>query len=187
MAGEHLLRLGRTRIAHVTGPLRTEAVRDRAQGLEEALAAAGLELPPDRVLYGNWSEAWGHDAVATLLGSGQPLDAIFCGSDQIARGVVDALRDRGIRVPHDIAVVGFDNWEIIAAATRPPLTTIDMELHELGRHSSDRHASGPKYSRHCPAPVSPRSARILRRARSRRDLSLPQRKAFSLACPAVAT
>ena len=66
------------------------------------------------------------------------IDAIFCGSDQIARGVVDALRDRGVRVPDDIAVVGFDNWEIIAAATRPPLTTIDMNLHELGRQAGLR-------------------------------------------------
>ena len=66
------------------------------------------------------------------------IDAIFCGSDQIARGAVDALRERGVRVPDDIAVVGFDNWEIIAAATRPPLTTVDMNLHELGRQAGLR-------------------------------------------------
>jgi LacI family transcriptional regulator len=65
-------------------------------------------------------------------------DAVFCGSDQIARGLVDALRERGVSVPEDIAVVGFDNSEIIAAATRPPLTTIDMNLHELGRQAGSR-------------------------------------------------
>ena len=76
---------------------------------------------------------------AACCSAGRPtIDAIFCGSDQIARGVVDALRDRGVRVPDDIAVVGFDNWEIIAAATRPPLTTIDMNLHELGRQAGLR-------------------------------------------------
>jgi len=62
-----------------------------------------------------------------------PPDAIFCGNDQIARGVCDALRERGIVVPDAVSVVGFDNWEIIAEATRPPLTTVDMNLVELGR------------------------------------------------------
>ena len=60
---------------------------------------------------------------------------IFCGNDQIARGVVDALRERGVKVPEDVSVVGFDNWEIVAAQTRPPLTTVDMELKELGRQA----------------------------------------------------
>src|SRR6185295_15111710 len=59
-------------------------------------------------------------------------------SDQVARGAVDALRDRGVDVPDDIAVVGFDNWKIIAAETRPALTTIDMNLHELGRQAGLR-------------------------------------------------
>jgi LacI family transcriptional regulator len=76
--------------------------------------------------------------VERLLRMRPCVDAIFCGSDQIARGVVDALRERGVCVPEDIAVVGFDNWEIIAAATRPPLTTIDMNLHELGRQAGLR-------------------------------------------------
>ena len=64
---------------------------------------------------------------------GQPWpDAIFCGNDAIARGVIDALRDKGISVPADIAVIGFDNWEMVATQTRPPLTTIDMGLKALG-------------------------------------------------------
>jgi LacI family transcriptional regulator len=87
---------------------------------------------------GSWSEAWGHEATSRLLASGRPIDAIFCGSDQIARGVVDALRERGVRIPADIAVVGFDNWEIIAEASRPPLTTVDMNLHELGQQAGAR-------------------------------------------------
>jgi LacI family transcriptional regulator len=62
-------------------------------------------------------------------------DGIFCGNDEIARGVIDALRDRGILVPRDISVVGFDNWEVISRQTRPPLTTVDMELMELGRQA----------------------------------------------------
>jgi LacI family transcriptional regulator len=139
LAGEHLVRSGRVRIAHVTGPERTEAVRHRLAGLRAALECHGFDLPPDRVLTGSWSEAWGHEAVARLAAAHGvihgPIDAIFCGSDQIARGVVDALRERGVRVPDEIAVVGFDNWEIIATATRPPLTTIDMNLPALGRQA----------------------------------------------------
>ena len=99
-------------------------------------AEHGIALARERMLTGSWSEP--AEAVGRLLATGAPLDAIFCGSDQIARGVVDALRDRGIRVPEDIAIVGFDNWEIIAAESRPPLTTIDMDLHELGRQAGMR-------------------------------------------------
>ena len=138
LAGEHLTRLGRARIAHVTGPPRFEAVRQRQKGFRHALEKAGIAWRPDRALAATWSEAWGHAAVEQLLRVRPSVDAIFCGSDQIARGVVDALRERGVRVPQDIAVVGFDNWQIIAAATRPPLTTIDMNLHELGRQAGSQ-------------------------------------------------
>jgi LacI family transcriptional regulator len=113
-------------------------VRQRRKGFRQALEKAGLAWRPDRVLAGTWSEAWGHEAVERLLRMRPGVDAIFCGSDQIARGVVDALRERSVSVPEDIAAVGFDNWEIIAAATRPPLTTIDMNLHELGRQAGSR-------------------------------------------------
>ncbi|MBI3514014.1 MAG: LacI family DNA-binding transcriptional regulator [Proteobacteria bacterium] len=138
LAGEHLIGLGRTCIAHVTGPERFEAVRQRRDGLRQALEAHGLAWRRERVLSGSWSEAWGHAAVTKLLARRPGIDAIACGSDQIARGVVDALRERGVRVPDDVAIVGFDNWEIIAAATRPPLTTIDMNLKHLGREAGMR-------------------------------------------------
>jgi DNA-binding LacI/PurR family transcriptional regulator len=60
-------------------------------------------------------------------------DAFFCGNDQIARGVTDALRERGVSVPDRIAVVGYDNWDTMTLASRPPLTTIDVDLTEIGR------------------------------------------------------
>jgi LacI family transcriptional regulator len=129
----HLARLGRRRIAHVSGPLGFRAVHRRVAGYRRALSEHGLDPWPGGELHGPWSEAWGHAAVARLFASGvgRP-DAIFCGSDQIARGVADALRERGARVPDDVALVGFDNWEVIAAATRPPLTTVDPNLRDLG-------------------------------------------------------
>jgi LacI family transcriptional regulator len=135
LAGEHLAKLGRRRIAHISGPGNEDSARHRREGFVAALHEHGIALSDGAILHGSWSEAWGHEAVARLVASGRKLDAIFCGSDVIARGVVDALRDRGIKVPDDMAIIGFDNWEVIASATRPPLTTIDMNLHELGRQA----------------------------------------------------
>ncbi|TIS31327.1 substrate-binding domain-containing protein, partial [Mesorhizobium sp.] len=89
----------------------------------------------------SWSEAWGHEAVKTLFDGrlskrgGEKPDAVFCGNDQIARGVIDALRERGLAVPDDVGVIGFDNWQIVAEATRPPLTSVDMNLAALGREA----------------------------------------------------
>ncbi|MEZ2131409.1 MULTISPECIES: LacI family DNA-binding transcriptional regulator [unclassified Sinorhizobium] len=130
LAVERLVALGRRRIAHITGPEDFFAVRERASAYREI---TGDQRP---VMYGTWSESWGHEAVARIWnGEGEKPDGIFCGNDQIARGVIDALRERGIKVPDDVSVVGFDNWEIVAAQTRPPLTTVDMELKELGRQA----------------------------------------------------
>lgn len=127
LAVEHLQAQGRVRIAHVTGPATFLAARQRAE------AYRSLTGEPFPVVHGDWSEAHGHAAVDQLWQGATRPDAIFCGNDQIARGVADALRERGVRVPDEVAVVGFDNWEIVAAATRPPLTTVDMQLNELGR------------------------------------------------------
>ncbi|HKX41229.1 MAG TPA: LacI family DNA-binding transcriptional regulator [Burkholderiaceae bacterium] len=138
-ATEHLIRLGRKRIAHVTGPERFEAVRLRRAGYRDAHAKAGLQADPARVLTGEWSEAWGRAALLRLFDGEQAApDAIFCGNDQIARGIVDGLRERGIVVPRDVSVVGFDNWEVLAEAARPPLTSVDMNLQELGREAGRR-------------------------------------------------
>lgn len=134
IAAHHLVTAGRRRIAHIAGPEQFESVRLRRDGYRAALQAGGLSPAPGWELCGPWSEAWGREAVSRILTLRGPRpDAIFCGSDLIARGVADALRESGIAVPSDIALVGFDNWEVIAAATRPPLTTIDLNLREFGR------------------------------------------------------
>ncbi|MGW3444980.1 LacI family DNA-binding transcriptional regulator [Streptomyces sp. NPDC001076] len=133
LAVEHLLATGRTRIAHVTGPEHHQAARDRARHAVEHLAEAGLELAAGRVHFGEWSEAWGRRAADAVLQAAPDTDAVFCGNDQIARGVADTLRERGKDVPGDIAVVGYDNWDTMALACRPPLTTVDMNLAEIGR------------------------------------------------------
>ncbi|MER3553042.1 MAG: LacI family transcriptional regulator [Meiothermus sp.] len=138
IATGHLLRLGRRNVAHITGPERFGAARERLQGMQKALREHGLKLSKHRILHGAWSEAWGYQAVRELLQRDPKIDALFCGSDLIARGALDALRESGVRVPEDLAVVGFDNWEILAEAARPPLTSVDMNLLELGRQAGRR-------------------------------------------------
>ncbi|NJP48465.1 LacI family DNA-binding transcriptional regulator, partial [Actinacidiphila epipremni] len=133
LAVEHLIGSGRTRIAHVSGPAHHAAARHRARLTESLLGDAGLELSGGRVHFGDWSEAWGRRAAHAVLRTAPGTDAFFCGNDQIARGVADTLREEGHRVPDDVAVVGYDNWDTMALASRPPLTTVDMNLSEIGR------------------------------------------------------
>jgi LacI family transcriptional regulator len=118
LAVRHLLSSGRTRIGHVT--------------------EAGLTPHGGGPRYGEWTEEWGRQATDALLRAAPDTDAIFCGNDQIARGAADAIRETGRGVPDDVALVGFDNWEVMAAACRPPLSTVDMNLRELGRTAGER-------------------------------------------------
>jgi LacI family transcriptional regulator len=137
-AVRHLLGTGHQRVGHVTGPRQFRAVELRAAGAMRALADDGLELAPPGVLYGDWSEAWGRQAAAILARSCPEVDAVFCGNDEIARGVAEGMRDLGRRIPEDVALVGFDNWEIMSAHARVPLSTVDMDLHEVGRTAAQR-------------------------------------------------
>jgi LacI family transcriptional regulator len=132
LAAEHLLDLGRRRIAHITGPRGHRTATARAGAANRAVLAGGASVAGD-VRYGDWSERWGRHAVATLLRREPDVDAIVCGSDQIARGVCDGLREAGRRIPQDVAVTGYDDWDVMALASRPPLTTVDLRLDELGR------------------------------------------------------
>ncbi|MEU6076787.1 LacI family DNA-binding transcriptional regulator [Micromonospora sp. NPDC047074] len=131
LAAEHLVSHGRRWIGHITGPETYRAARDRATGLRAVLAEAGLSLAGDP-LYGEWSQRWGRHAARLLLAARPEVDAVFCGNDQIAAGVADTLRDLGRRIPDDVAIVGYDNWEFFAADCRPPLTTVDLNLEQLG-------------------------------------------------------
>jgi LacI family transcriptional regulator len=136
LAVRHLAALGRRRIAHITGPERFEAVRLREAGYRAALAEAGLAARPGDYRPGHWSETWGREAVQDLFSGTRVVpDALFCGNDQIARGALDALREMGRAVPGDVAVVGFDNWEVMVNGARPPLTSVDMNLDALGREA----------------------------------------------------
>lgn len=137
-AVRHLLATNRRRIAHVSGPLRHAAAQHRAVGAANALHAAGERMVLGSPLHGEWSEKWGREAAYRLLASEEPFDGVFCASDQIGRGVLDGLRENGVDVPRSVGVVGVDNWDVIAEASRPPLTTIDLNLAELGHRAAVR-------------------------------------------------
>lgn len=132
MAIEHLVACGRTRIAHISGDRHYSAARDRDVGAMEALTEAGLD-PVGEVAYGSWTESWGRAAAGMLIDRHPEVDAVVCGNDQVARGVLDTLRERGRAVPEDVAVLGFDNWEVLTTGSRPQLTSVDPNLEELGR------------------------------------------------------
>lgn len=137
LAVAHLLATGRRHVALISGDETFLAARDRTEGVTAALAASGSGLVAP-VMYGSWSEAWGRTATRALIDRAPGLDAVVCASDQIARGSLDALRDLGVPVPERVAVLGFDNWEAVAADSRPPLTSVDMDFEGLGRAAAQR-------------------------------------------------
>lgn len=129
---EHLLQLGRKRIGFINGPAYYEATHRRLQGYQEALREAGIAFDPTLVKVGKWHEDSGYRFTKELMNSAQPPDAIFCSSDSLAVGSLDALHEMNLRVPEDVALMGFDN-RYFAAYQRPPLTTIALPLYEMGK------------------------------------------------------
>ncbi len=127
-ATQRLVDIGRTRIATISGPLTMVASEDRVQGFRAALAEAGLT--PYAEEEGDYSESSGAEAARRLLDGGRP-DAIFVASDLMARGALTALRSAGVRVPEDIALVGFDDSSV-ALTTDPPLTTMRQPMYAQG-------------------------------------------------------
>lgn len=129
-ATEFLLRHGHRRIAFVNTTTPSPAQDGRLLGYRQALEGAGLRFDPDLVLQEISRQEGGFAAVDSVLA--RQVTAVFCHNDRMAMGLYDGLRERGLTVPHDIAVVGFDNQEVIAAHLRPPLTTVALPHYELG-------------------------------------------------------
>jgi DNA-binding LacI/PurR family transcriptional regulator len=129
-AVEHLLGLGRTRIATIAGPQDMPVGRSRLTGFRDAVRDAGLD--PDLVAFGDFSEAAGVAGMHGLLARTPDLDAVFVASDLMACGALRALRETGRRVPRDVAVVGFENSPV-ARQCDPPLTTVNQPVEEMGR------------------------------------------------------
>ncbi len=137
-ATRHLIHLGHRRIAHIQGPLKYQVSHDRYQGYCDALSEAGIILDPALVLEGDFMPPAGRvcaNAFFDLPGDRRPT-AIFAGSDFMAYGVISAAESRGLRVPDDIALVGFDD-NTSSAHVEPALTTVRQPFYEMGRLASE--------------------------------------------------
>ncbi len=135
-AVEHLIRLGHTRIGMITnGPLHYTASADRLEGYRRALNDHALPYDPDLVVYGAFREESGQVAMDHLLEREDPPSAVFVASDAVALGALVSIRRHGLRVPDDIALVGFDDIPL-AAYVNPPLTTVRLPARRLGEEAA---------------------------------------------------
>jgi LacI family transcriptional regulator len=131
-AVKHLLGLGHRRIAYVGAKPDVAFNQARMHGYRAALEDAGVVVPPEYVQHGDYSYEAGVTTGAILLDLPQPPTAIFAATDEGAAGVIEAARLRGLRIPRDLSVVGFDDTAV-ARLLSPPLTTIRQPLREMGR------------------------------------------------------
>lgn len=134
LAVEHLVATGRRRIAHIAGPAGNLEAEARLAGYLEAMARAGL---PTTVVDGEFTQPSGHAAALELAGRDVRPDAVFAANDIMAVGAMLALQDAGVRVPDDVALIGFDDVPI-AALVRPGLTTLRIKIAETGRGALER-------------------------------------------------
>ena len=128
---EHLLALGHRRFAYITGSDATPDSAERLRGLQDALLAAGSVLLETYIAQGTYLPGSGYEAMLRLLELEPHPEAVFAANDQMAVDAILASRERGLRVPEDIAVVGFDDVPMAGYVT-PPLTTVRQPTYELG-------------------------------------------------------
>ncbi|WP_328718810.1 LacI family DNA-binding transcriptional regulator [Streptomyces sp. NBC_00247] len=133
-ATRHLIELGHRRIGIITGPEDMICSLARLDGYRSAMSMAGLEASSDLVLYGDFHVEGGYDRTMELLALPDPPTAIFAGSDLQALGVLEAARVSGLRVPHDLSVVGFDDVPI-ARWSSPALTTVHQPLRQMAEEA----------------------------------------------------
>jgi LacI family transcriptional regulator len=136
LATEHLLSLGHTRIAHVSGSPELRISQQRIAGFRKALTNAGVERDPRLVAAGNFTERGGYKATKHLLESGVELTAVFAANDLSALGALHAITETGRRVPEDVSLVGFDDVPL-SAFTSPPLTTIHQPAVEIAERATE--------------------------------------------------
>ncbi len=127
----HLLDLGHRRIARITGTETDPSGRDRLTGIRRALAAHAVPDDPGLVRASDWSTEGAYHAARSLLATRPDLTAIIAESDMMAIGVLRALNEHGLRVPHDVSVTGFDDIDL-CAYTLPPLTTVRQDSAAMG-------------------------------------------------------
>lgn len=181
-ATRHLIALGHRRIGFITGRMNLGCARDRLAGYRDALQAHGVDEDSSLVQVGTFNHSEGYSCGKALLALPEPPTAIFAANDLMAFGVMEAVRDAGLRVPEDVSIVGFDDIPQ-CLMTHPPLTTVRQPLQEMGRTAvrmlirviNDPSQPPERVRLHTqlvlrgtcgPAPVPERSVRPARSARS---------------------
>ncbi|HLY59140.1 MAG TPA: LacI family DNA-binding transcriptional regulator [Terriglobia bacterium] len=129
MAGNYLIDCGHTKVGHITGPRAHGNLTDRAKGFLKVFHDRGL--PEPKVIRGKHTFAGGYELTHQLLQTDGKITAIFAGNDVLAFGCIRAAVEKGIRIPDDLSIIGFDNVEM-SQITNPPLTTIDQPKYEIG-------------------------------------------------------
>jgi LacI family transcriptional regulator len=135
-AVRHLIEHGNRRIACITGPARVDTATERLEGYRRALQEAGLEADSALIRRADYKESGGHEAALSLLTSRNPPDALFIANNPMAAGALRAIRELGLAVPRDVAIVAFDDspW---CALISPQLTVIAQPAYEIGRVAAE--------------------------------------------------
>lgn len=134
MATQHLIELGKKQIAFISGSLKLSSGSDRASGYQDALLHHNIQYDKKLAFTGAFTYESGYSAVENLLLSRHKFDAIFASNDLMAIGAIECLNKYGIRVPEDIAVVGFDDIRL-ATWYKPLLTTIRQPVYDMGQYA----------------------------------------------------
>ncbi len=145
-ATERLIRAGHSRIGLIEGEVWMDAMRDRLKGYRQALASHEIPFDAHLVRPGNWEPSAGYEQTHALMKLKNPPTAIFCANDLMALGCFEALKELGLRIPTDVAVIGYDDREI-AQFMRPALTTVLLPHFEMGTLAAEYivdHAGRPE-------------------------------------------
>ena len=134
-ATKHLLSLGHTHIAMVTGPVEEDCVVDRGTGYRRAIQEAGVEVDESLIVTGDWSATSGKEALLALMGREDVPTAIFAQNDRMAMGVLRAARDMNIKIPSQLSVIGVDDMPL-SSYFDPPLTTMHQDMPRIGQEAA---------------------------------------------------
>lgn len=134
-ATRHLIVLGHTKIALVTGPMEEDCSQDRAEGYCRALSEAGIAFDESMVIEGDWSATSGQDALLSFIEQGRVPTAVFAQNDRMAMGVMSAARNANLKVPTQLAVIGVDDMPL-SSYFDPPLTTMRQNMPRIGQEAT---------------------------------------------------
>lgn len=131
---DQLLSAGHTKILYLGGPTRLSTTLARVRGFERAHAARGLTVDPQLISTGAFGRTWGYRHLHAAFDAGVHFTAVFCANDIVAAGAYQAIKERGLSIPDDISVVGYDDVPV-AAELDPGLTTVRVPLEAMGREA----------------------------------------------------